>query len=109
LLRRRQARECARSGGRRRICAQRGSVQERRITQLDYMPPIIHYVEERDEGRPLVKILRERMMVSRSLLSKLKLTERGIEVNGRRVYTNAIVYANDEVALRMAVERSEDI
>ncbi len=76
---------------------------------MDYLPPIVHLVNEKDDGLPLIKILRERMKVSRSLLSKLKQTERGIEVNGNRVYTNAIVHAHDHVALRMPVERSEDI
>jgi 23S rRNA pseudouridine1911/1915/1917 synthase len=76
---------------------------------VEYMPPLVHLVEEKDDGLPLIKILRNRMQVSRSLLSKLKMTERGIEVNGKRVYTNTIVHTGDCVELRMVVEQSDDI
>jgi 23S rRNA pseudouridine1911/1915/1917 synthase len=48
-------------------------------------------------------------MVSRKLLSRIKLTERGITVNGERQYINIKVKAGDRVEIRMEEEQSEDI
>ncbi len=42
-------------------------------------------------------------------MSKLKLTERGITVNGERVYISVHVKAGDVVEARMEQERSDDI
>ncbi|UUZ92974.1 hypothetical protein LJK87_48415 [Paenibacillus sp. P25] len=49
------------------------------------------------------------MGVSRKLLSRLKLTEQGITVNGERKYIDIKVKPGDLVAVRMEKEASEDI
>nr|WP_256217451.1 RluA family pseudouridine synthase [Paenibacillus sp. OV219] len=54
-------------------------------------------------------VLERRLGVSRKLLSRVKLTERGITVNGERVYTNDRVAVGDVVELRMEQEESDDI
>lgn len=61
------------------------------------------------EGKDVRTVLERRLGVSRSLLSRLKLTEFGITVNGVRAYTTAKVFAGDQVAIRMEEEVSEDI
>lgn len=57
----------------------------------------------------LKAILQKRMDVSRKLLSRLKLTEQGIMLNGERVYISVPVKAGDMVEIRMETEVSEDI
>ncbi|WP_313998196.1 RluA family pseudouridine synthase [uncultured Paenibacillus sp.] len=74
-----------------------------------YYEPITLTVDPRDEGMTVRTVLEKRLGVSRKLLSRLKLTEEGLTLNGRRVYTTAKVKAGDEVALRMERERSDDI
>ncbi|NBC71653.1 RluA family pseudouridine synthase [Paenibacillus sacheonensis] len=54
-------------------------------------------------------VLERRLGVSRKLLSRLKLTDLGITVNGERVYTNDRVAAGDLLELRMEQEESDDI
>ena len=49
------------------------------------------------------------MGVSRKLLSRLKLTEQGIMLNGARVYISVNVHAGDLIEIRMEQERSDDI
>jgi 23S rRNA pseudouridine1911/1915/1917 synthase len=81
------------------------------MTRMDeaYYEPISHIVDERDAGQPLGTVLRRRLKCSRKLLSRLKLTERGITVNGQRRYTNERVAVGDRIEIRMPKERSEDI
>ncbi|MFD0712447.1 RluA family pseudouridine synthase [Paenibacillus sp. GCM10027626] len=55
------------------------------------------------------KVLERKLGVSRKLLSRLKLTERGITVNGERVYTSWKVREGDLIELRMEQEYSDDI
>lgn len=57
----------------------------------------------------LKTILQKRMGVSRKLMSRLKLTEQGIMLNGERVYISVPVQGGDLVEIRMEQERSEDI
>lgn len=50
-----------------------------------------------------------RLGISRKLLSRLKQTEQGITLNGRRAYTTEKVTAGDVLHFRMELEISEDI
>lgn len=74
-----------------------------------YYEPIEWIVSEADGGMTLRTLLAKRLGVSRKLMSKLKLTDEGITVNGKRVYTSHKVEAGDRIALRMEAERSDDI
>ncbi|WP_082423129.1 RluA family pseudouridine synthase [Paenibacillus dakarensis] len=74
-----------------------------------YYPPISYKVPESDDGVILKTVLQKRMGVSRKLLSRLKLTEQGIMLNGTRVYISVKVSAGDLVEIRMEQERSDDI
>jgi len=76
---------------------------------VSYLPPIIYRVEEQDDGIMLRTILRDRMKLSRKLLSRLKQSEQGIILNGERVYTSVKVKRGDQVEVRMPREISEDI
>ncbi|GLX67121.1 RluA family pseudouridine synthase [Paenibacillus glycanilyticus] len=60
-------------------------------------------------GKDVRTVLERKLGVSRSLLSRLKLTEYGITINGVRAYTTAKVAEGDQVAIRMEEEVSEDI
>jgi 23S rRNA pseudouridine1911/1915/1917 synthase len=74
-----------------------------------YYSPITYIVPQSEDGWLLKTILQKRMDVSRKLLSRLKLTELGITVNGERVYISVRVNAGDTVQIRMETETSEDI
>ncbi|MFB5760311.1 RluA family pseudouridine synthase [Paenibacillus medicaginis] len=74
-----------------------------------YYDPIVYEVPPEDEGMLLKTVLHKRMSVSRKLLSRLKLTEQGIMLNGSRVYVDVKVRAGDRVEIRMERETSEDI
>ncbi|MDP4095505.1 RluA family pseudouridine synthase [Paenibacillus sp. P96] len=74
-----------------------------------YYDPIIYDVPPEDEGILLKTVLNKRMGISRKLLSRLKLTEKGIMLNGIRVYIDVKVRAGDRVEIRMEQEISEDI
>lgn len=76
---------------------------------MSYYKPITYVVPPEDEGMVLRTVLQSRMAVSRTLMSRLKLTEQGIMVNGERVYINLHVRAGDVVQVRMEEERSDDI
>lgn len=76
---------------------------------MSYYEPITYIVPEGDDGLELKAILRRRMALSRKLLSRLKLTEEGITVNGERRYTSVRVKTGDVVEVRMEEEDSEDI
>ncbi|GFR38582.1 RNA pseudouridine synthase [Insulibacter thermoxylanivorax] len=62
-----------------------------------------------DEDVKLRTILRQRLQVSRRLMTKLKFIEGGITVNGARLYMDAKLKPGDVVELRLPVETSETI
>jgi 23S rRNA pseudouridine1911/1915/1917 synthase len=74
-----------------------------------YYDPIAYKVPPGDEGMLLKTVLHKRMGVSRKLLSRLKITEQGIMLNGSRVYVDVKVRTGDCVEIRMERETSEDI
>jgi 23S rRNA pseudouridine1911/1915/1917 synthase len=76
---------------------------------MSYYDPIGYVVPAAEEGWVLKTILQKRLNLSRKLLSRLKLTDRGITVNGIREYISVRVKAGDLVEIRMAEEQSEDI
>ena len=75
----------------------------------EYLAPIAYRVPADDEGLTVHAILRQRLKLSRTLVARLKMTECGIMLNGRRVYTSAPVIAGDLVEARMERESSDDI
>jgi 23S rRNA pseudouridine1911/1915/1917 synthase len=76
---------------------------------MSYYEPLIYHVPPEEDGFLLKTILQKRMGVSRKLLSRVKLSEQGITVNGVRQYISVHVRAGDLVELRMEHEESEDI
>lgn len=76
---------------------------------MSYYEPLVYIVPPEEEGFILKTVLQKRLMVSRKLLSRIKLTERGITVNEERQYINIKVKAGDRVEIRMEEEQSEDI
>jgi len=76
---------------------------------MSYYEPLVYVVPPEEDGFVLRTILQKRLMVSRKLLSRLKLTEMGITVNGERRYISVKVAAGDRVEVRMAMEESDDI
>ncbi|BFT69943.1 RluA family pseudouridine synthase [Paenibacillus sp. P36] len=76
---------------------------------MSYYEPLVYTVPPEEEGFILKTVLQKRLMVSRKLLSRIKLTEQGITVNGVRQYINIKVKAGDRVEIRMEEEASEDI
>jgi 23S rRNA pseudouridine1911/1915/1917 synthase len=74
-----------------------------------YYEPLTYTVSVEEDGFYLKTILQNRMYVSRKLLSRLKLTEQGILLNGRREYISVRVHTGDVVEVRMEQEVSEDI
>jgi 23S rRNA pseudouridine1911/1915/1917 synthase len=76
---------------------------------MSYYDPITWTVTEAEDGWPLRRVLKDRLRLSRRLMSRLKRAERGITVNGVRQYTDCRVKAGDVVAIRMEEEVSEDI
>ncbi len=74
-----------------------------------YYEPIVYTIPPEEEGMLLKTILQKRMNISRKLISKLKLTEQGIMLNGKRVYISEKVKSGDRVEIRMERERSDDI
>lgn len=75
----------------------------------EYYNPIIYNVTAKEDGWLLKTVLQRRLGVSRKLLSKVKITEQGITLNGERVYISVPVKEGDVVAVRMEVETSDDI
>jgi 23S rRNA pseudouridine1911/1915/1917 synthase len=74
-----------------------------------YYEPLTYQVPAEEDGFYLKTILQNRMQVSRKLLSRLKLTEQGITLNGKREYISVKVHTGDVVEVRMEQEESEDI
>ncbi len=79
------------------------------MTEMQYYEPLKLTIAPQDEGMPVRTVLERRLGVSRKLMSRLKLTEQGITLNGQRVYTSVKVKAGDELAIRMEKETSDDI
>ncbi|QHW33357.1 RluA family pseudouridine synthase [Paenibacillus rhizovicinus] len=79
------------------------------MSETMYYPPLSVRASEEDAGKMVRTVLERRLGVSRKLLSRLKLTDLGITVNGARVYTNDRVAAGDLLELRMEQEESDDI
>lgn len=75
----------------------------------DYYAPIEYEVKEEDSGMLLKTVLQRRLGVSRKLLSRIKLTEQGVMLNGERVYISVKVKQGDRIAIRMEQEESDDI
>lgn len=74
-----------------------------------YYDPIVYVVTEEEDGWQLKKLLQRRLGVSRKLMSRLKLTEKGITLNGERVYISVPVKSGDIAAISLEKETSEDI
>ncbi|MFF2090961.1 RluA family pseudouridine synthase [Paenibacillus sp. NPDC058174] len=75
----------------------------------DYYKPLTVIAGPSDEGKPVRTVMERRLGVSRKLQSRIKLTEHGIALNGKRVYTSDIVHEGDELTIRMEKETSDDI
>jgi 23S rRNA pseudouridine1911/1915/1917 synthase len=76
---------------------------------MNYYEPLQYVVPPEEDGFVLKTILQKRLGVSRKLLSRVKLTEQGIMVNGERQYISVHVQAGDLVEVRMEREQSDDI
>lgn len=74
-----------------------------------YYEPLTHIVLPEEDGLPVKTILNRHFRLSRRLMSRLKLTEQGITVNGQRVYISVPVRTGDRVEVRMEEEQSDDI
>lgn len=74
-----------------------------------YYDPISYVVTEKEDGWLLKTVLQRRLGVSRKLLSRIKLTERGVLLNGTRVYISVPVKIGDLVSISLEQETSEDI
>ncbi|WP_027091630.1 RluA family pseudouridine synthase [Cohnella thermotolerans] len=74
-----------------------------------YYEPVVHVADERDEGRMLRDVLRDRLGVSRRLFVRLKQSEEGLAVNGEKAFPSYRLAAGDVVEFRMERETSEDI
>ncbi|OBZ11901.1 RNA pseudouridine synthase [Bacillus sp. FJAT-27264] len=74
-----------------------------------YYSPLSYIIPPEEDGWLLKTILHKRMDISRKLLSRLKMTEQGIMVNGERVYISVKIRTGDIVEIRMETEVSEDI
>lgn len=74
-----------------------------------YYDPLVLEISAEDEGRMVRTVLEKRLGVSRKLMSRLKLTEQGLTLNGKRVFTNERVKQGDCLAVRMEQEQSDDI
>jgi 23S rRNA pseudouridine1911/1915/1917 synthase len=74
-----------------------------------YYEPIIYKVTDQEDGWLLKTVLHRKLGVSRKLLSKIKLTEQGVMLNGERVYISVSVKSGDVVSISLEKEMSEDI
>jgi 23S rRNA pseudouridine1911/1915/1917 synthase len=76
---------------------------------MKYYEPLVYTVPPEEDGWILKTILQKKLLISRTLLSRLKQTELGIMVNGERKYISIKVFSGDRVEVRMEQEISEDI
>lgn len=74
-----------------------------------YYEPLVWHVTEQEDGWKVRSVMHTRMGISRKLTSALKQTERGIELNGERVYVGRYVKAGDVLEIRIEQEESDDI
>lgn len=74
-----------------------------------YFDPLVLVADAADEGKLLREVLHRRLGISRRLLVKLKRTDAGIVVNGRRARTSDRVAEGDRIELRIEREESADI
>ncbi|RXZ80098.1 RluA family pseudouridine synthase [Paenibacillaceae bacterium] len=79
------------------------------MTSTEYYEPITLVVAPADDGMLVRSLLDRRLGVSRKLMSRLKETEEGITLNGKRVYTSQHAQAGDLLVIRMEREQSDDI
>lgn len=75
----------------------------------EYYEPITYLVTEAEQGWTVKSVLQKRLGVSRKLMSRIKLTERGVELNGQRVFISVMVKAGDRVSVSLEKESSDDI
>ena len=71
--------------------------------------PIVYIADEKDGGRKLREVLKQRLGVSRRLLIRLKGVERGLTVNGVPARTDRRVFPGDVIELRPGSDESEDL
>ncbi|WP_028611953.1 RluA family pseudouridine synthase [Paenibacillus harenae] len=74
-----------------------------------YYKPLVAVVTEAEQGKTVRSVLERQLGVSRKLLSQVKLTEHGLTVNEKRVYTTSPVRTGDVIRVRMEREVSDDI
>ncbi|MFS0723301.1 RluA family pseudouridine synthase [Paenibacillus sp. 1P07SE] len=74
-----------------------------------YYTPLSYTAAPEDDGMKVGTVLERRLGVSRKLMSRLKLTEQGIQLNGERVYTSVKVRPGDVITCAMEQETSDDI
>ncbi|MDU2241032.1 RluA family pseudouridine synthase [Paenibacillus sp.] len=75
----------------------------------EYYDPIEYQVPAAEDGWTVKSVLQRRMGISRKLLSRIKLTERGVMLNGERVFISVPVKAGDTVSVSLEKETSADI
>lgn len=75
----------------------------------EYYDPIEYQVSAGEDGWTVKSVLQRRLGVSRKLLSRIKLTERGVMLNGERVFISVPVKAGDTVSVSLEKETSTDI
>ena len=74
-----------------------------------YYTPLSYTIAPEDEGMKVGTVLERRLGISRKLMSRLKLTEQGIRLNGERVFTSIKVKSGDVISCAMEQETSDDI
>lgn len=79
------------------------------MSSQEYYDPISYTVTEKEDGWLLKTVLSRKLGVSRKLMSKIKLTERGVLLNGERVYISVPVKIGDLVSISLQKETSTDI
>ncbi|MFD0671579.1 RluA family pseudouridine synthase [Cohnella sp. GCM10027633] len=82
---------------------------ESRTNNGDYYKPLVFVADASDEGCGLRDVLRKRIGISRRLMVRLKTSEEGLTVNGRKALPYDRVSAGDVIELRMETEASDDI
>ncbi|WP_128894869.1 RluA family pseudouridine synthase [Longirhabdus pacifica] len=75
----------------------------------EYYKPIFVDITAAEDGMQVKKVLSSQLGISRRLLTKIKVTPRGIEVNGERQHVNYVVQKGDVIAVRMLEEDSDYI
>lgn len=75
----------------------------------EYYKPIQYTVTAEEDGWIVKNVLQKKLGISRKLLSRIKLTERGVMLNGERVYISASVTTGDNIAISLQKETSDDI